>query len=259
MMTHGHRSPRTNRRVLLWICAAGLQVLGQGCSIPIDTGLGAPKKPLTIGDATLASKRAYETGNPDQAKRLIRNAEDAARANPGEKPILAKSLSEIAIAQSERGNHIEAQELHERALKLREEAYGPVHYEVAESLTFLGASYYQTQRYRDAEKAFARALEIRKKILGPEDRSTGLSMNNLAFFYAALDRYDEADPLFRESIRILTNAEDASSGEKARALDNYAAMLLDAGRDEDAKRIQDQALTYKGKRNQVEDILRVTK
>ncbi len=259
MTTHPHRSTGTHRRALLWICAAGLHVLTQGCSFPIDTGLGAPKKPLTVGDATQASRRAYEAGNPDQAKRLIRNAEDAAKANPGEKPILARSLSEIAVAQSQRGNHLEAQELHERALKLRREAHGPIHHEVAESLTFLGASYYQTQRYDDAEKAFARALDIRKETLGPDDRSTGLSMNNLAFFYAALDRYDEADPLFRESIRIITTSEDASSAEKARALDNYAAMLLDAGRGEDAAKIQEQAAAHKGKRNQVEDILRLTK
>jgi tetratricopeptide (TPR) repeat protein len=242
------------------LATALLYLAGAGCTIPIDTGLGAPKrKPRTVEETTAAGRRAYETGNPEQAKRILRNAEDEARDNPGDKRHLAATLTEIGVAQSRQGNHAEAQELHERALVLREEMYGPNDEMVAQSLNFLAASYYQTQRYDDAEKAFARALQIRRDVYGPNHRLTGLSMNNLAFFYAGVGRYEDADPLFQESIRIINAAPDASSAEKARAMDNYAAMLMDAGRAEEAEKVEADAGRYKTKHNQIQDILEMTR
>lgn len=244
----------------LLLAAALLPLAGAGCTIPINTGLGAPKKkPQTVEETAEAGRRAYESGNPEQAKRILRNAEDAARDNPADKRHLAATLTEIGIAQSRQGNHAEAQELHERALAMREEMYGPNDEMVAQSLNFLAASYYQNQRYDDAEQAFARALQIRRDLFGANDRRTGLSMNNLAFFYAAIGRYDDADPLFQESIRIITEAPDASSAEKARAMDNYAAMLMDAGRVEDAKKVEADAGQFKTKHNRIRDILEMTR
>ena len=236
------------------------------CSVPIDTGLGAPKKsgsaapePKTVGEAAEAGRRAYEFGNTEDGERLVRDAEKATDADPGEKPYLAGTLTDIALQQSRHGNNEEAIELHERALRLREEAYGESHPTVAESLNFLGAAYYQAQRYDDAERAFGRALAIRKQELGAEHRLTGLSMNNLAFFYAGVAKYDQAEPLFVESIRIIENAPDAASAEKSRALDNYAAMLRDADRLEEAAQIEKRSAEYRSKRKQIEDILELTR
>ncbi len=259
MTTTRDTSKACKRLVLVSLGAAGLTALAAGCTIPINTGLGARKKPMTVQESAAASKQAYEFGNPDQAKEILRNAEDTARSHPAEKPELADTLIDIATTQSRKGNHLEAQELHERALVIREEVYGPSNPEVAESLTFLGAEYYFNQRYAEAEQAFKRALVIRQQTAGPENRLTGLSMNNLAFFYAGVGRYDDADPLFRESIRIIVDAPDSLAAEKARALDNYQAMLLDAGRSEEAEKVKEDAAAYKTKRKLVEDILEKTK
>lgn len=242
------------------LCALGLVLLCAGCSIPINTGLGGRQKQIVDPAETVeAGAHAYETGNPDEAKRLIRNARDAVAANPGEQPHLARTLTRIAVTQSQKGNNAEAIDLHEQALALRESALGPDHAEVAESLSYLAAAYYQAQRYADAENAFRRALQVRQQIFGPDDRLTGLSMNNLAFFYAGIGKYEEADPLFRESIRIISASEESTWSEKARALDNYAAMLLDAGRVEEADAIQKESAQYRTKKRQIEDVLRTTK
>lgn len=256
---HGRKHSRGGSRAVAPGLLA-LLVLCGGCSVPIRTGLGAPREPAVDPDkAAEASARAYDTGNPDEAKRLIRNARDAVAENPGEEQQLARTLTSIAVTQSEKGDNAEAIALHEEALALRESALGSEHAEVADSLSFLAAAYYQAQRYDDAENAFRRALDVRQQIFGPNDRVTGLSMNNLAFFYAGVGKYDAADPLFRESIRIISESPDATWSEKARALDNYAAMLLDAGRTEDADAIQKEAAQYRSKKRQVEDIIRMTK
>lgn len=230
------------------------------CSIPINTGLGAPRSaPVSVADTAEAGAVAYAQGNPGEAKRLIRNARDAAVDNPAEQPQLARTLTAIAVTQAQMGSHSEALDLHRQALALRESTFGPNHPEVAESLSFVAAEYYHLQRYDEAESAFRRALDIRRHHFGASGRMTGLSMNNLAFFYAAIGKYDDADPLFRESIRIIDNAPDATWAERARALDNYAAMLLDAGRADEAEAIQQQAAANRNKRKQAEDVIRATR
>ncbi len=247
-------------RRLACSAAACVALLQSACSVPFNTGLGAPSRPpVTVADSAEAVTRAYETGNADEAKRLLRDARDAAATKPEEQPQLARTLTAIAVQQSRLGNNAEALELHTQALALRESSFGPNNPEVADSLSFLAAAYYQAQRYGEAEDAFRRALQVRQHHFGADHRLTGLSMNNLAFFYAGLGRYVEADPLFLESIRILSESEDASWGEKARALDNYAAMLLDADRADEAAEIQKQSQLYRTKKRQVEDIIRMSK
>ncbi len=260
MRTESSDSKVPSSRARARTAAIAVALLGcAACTVPINTGLGARRPPETVDSAAEATRRAYETGNVSEGEDLARRAEQASDADPGEKPRLARTLTDIALKQSRQGNNAEALELHQRALLLREEAYGLSHPEVAESLSFLGAAYYQEQRYDDAEKAFTRALAIRKEKLGPNDRLTGLSMNNLAFFYAGVGKYDQADPLFVESIRILDAAPEATWAERARALDNYAAMLLDAGRADEAAEVEKRAASYRDKRKQIEDVIKTTK
>lgn len=254
------RNDVMRRHTLAGAVALAAALLGAGCSIPINTGLGAPKAiEVSAADAADAGAQAYQLGNSDEAKRLIRNARDAAAANPTEQPNLARTLTSIAITQSQKGNNSEAIDLHSQALALRESTFGPNHPQVADSLSHLAACYYQAQRYGEAENAFRRALQIRQHHFGEDDRLTGLSMNNLAFFYAGIGKYDDADPLFRDSIRIISASDDATWTEKARALDNYAAMLLDAGRPDEAAKIQEESAQYRTKRKLAEDVIRVTK
>jgi len=246
---------------------AVLLIAGAGCSIPIDTGLGAPRatapvvaqEPVVAKEpAAEAGAQAYQMGDAEGGRKKLEQAESDAD-DAGKKLELANTMTGIAVDQARRGNHQEALRLHQRALELREEVYGKSHPQIAETLNFLGASYYQLQRYDESEAAFRRAIEVRKRELGPEHRLTALSLNNLAFFYAGRERYTEAEPLFEESIRILSASPDATSAEKTRALDNYAAMLLDAGRTEDASRIQQRSAALRTERKRLEDILETTR
>ncbi len=247
------------------VVVATLLIVAAGCSVPINTGLGAPRPaapppaPANAQDPEAeAGAVAYQMGDVgggrEKLERAVSDADD-----PGEKLALANTMTSIAIGQARRGDHREALRLHQRALELREEVYGKSHPEIAESLNFLGAAYYQLQRYDESEAAFRRAIEVRKRELGPQHRLTALSLNNLAFFYAGRERYAEAEPLFEESIRILSASPEATSAEKARALDNYAAMLLDAGRTEDATQIQQRSAALRTERNRLEDILETTR
>ena len=216
-----------------------LSLLAAGCSVPIDTGLGAAKKDTgAIRSGTESPPLSVDRTELQDAEERLRLAESEARVSPGSNPALAIAFRSVAQTQMRLGNTGEALQLLARALKLNEEAYGRDHPKVAETLTSQAAVLYKVQRYDEAEIAFVRALKIRKNRFGENHRATGLSTNNLAFFYAGRERFDEADPLFIESIRILDNAAEASDAERIRARDNYAAMLLDAGRIDDAAAIR---------------------
>ncbi len=235
-------------------CGVAILVVAfSACSIPIDTGLGAPA--TARGDAAPAG--------PSQSPAPARASSDAkptGEEKPAEgevkgNPALAMAFTSVGQTQTRLGNLDEALQLFTRALELHEESYGPVHAKVADSLNFQASAFYKVQRYDEAEAAFARALEIRKEVFGADHRATGLSMNNLAFFYAGRERFDESDKLFVESIRILDAADGVTDDEKIRARDNYVAMLLDAGRSADADRLRKEADTLRAGRKPLAEII----
>ena len=62
----------------------------------------------------------------------------------------------------------------------------------------------------------------------------GQSLNNLAELYRAQGRYADAEPLFKRSLAILKKALGPKHPDVATILENYAALLWEAGRTVDA-------------------------
>src|SRR2546422_9374949 len=69
---------------------------------------------------------------------------------------------------------------HERALRIREQALGPEHPDVAWSLDHLGSVLPRLGAAAAARPLYERALEIREKTLGPEHPDVAVSLGNLA-------------------------------------------------------------------------------
>src|SRR5437667_8288562 len=81
------------------------------------------------------------------------------------------------------GQYAKAEPLYQRALKIREKAFGPNNPKTAYSLNDLGALYVAQDDYAKAEKLFQRALKIREKSLGADHPDTAVTMQNLAATY----------------------------------------------------------------------------
>ncbi len=241
--------PQLPSRTIVLTAVASVALVA--CSVPINTGLGAPAEDRSNGEREVASAPQVAQDRPTSAEPAppIDSAKDDE----------ADTYTRLGVAQTAKKNPTDALELHGKALALREEIYGPDHPRVAQSLNFMATSYYQLQRFDEAEAAFRRQIEIYTKSLGEGDRMTGLSLNNLAFFYAATGRYEEAEPLFKKSLKVLEKSEDTRSTELARALDNYAAMLMDAGRNGEAMKLQERTKDLRTNRNRIEDILKSTR
>jgi tetratricopeptide (TPR) repeat protein len=129
------------------------------------------------------------------------------------------------------GDYAGAQLSCERALALREQALGPNHPEVAQSLNDLAVVYYAQGRYAEAEPLYQRALAIYERALGPDHFDVATILNNLAEFYRAQGRYSEAEPLLQRALAIGEKTLGPEHPQVAMILNNLAFVYYSqAGR-----------------------------
>jgi tetratricopeptide (TPR) repeat protein len=164
----------------------------------------------------------------------------------GSDDILAMYLHASGIALFQAGNYTMAEPLVQKALAIREQALGPEHPEVAQSLTRLATIYYTQRRYTEAEPLFLRALAIQGKWLTPERLSSMLALNQLvtayrardfilsltqlAILYEAQGRYAEAEPLFLQVLTITEKMLGPEHPNVASSLNQLAELYRVQGR-----------------------------
>ena len=81
---------------------------------------------------------------------------------------LAEYLNAWGLVSHEAGEYAKAGPLYRRALGIREQALGPTHPGVAQSLNNLAALYQAQGRYAAAEPLYQRALASRERVLGTD-------------------------------------------------------------------------------------------
>lgn len=100
------------------------------------------------------------------------------------------------------GFHLQSQSLHQQALTIREQVFGPDHPETAESLNVLAILSRNQGDYEQAEKYHQQALTIRQKTLGPDHSTTAISLINLGVLYSTQGKYEQAEPLLQQALNI---------------------------------------------------------
>ncbi|XP_031628724.1 amyloid protein-binding protein 2 [Contarinia nasturtii] len=98
---------------------------------------------------------------------------------------------------------IEAEELHQSALKITIDAFGEVNVQTAKHYGNLGRLYQSMAKYHEAEELHKRAIKIKSDLLGTFDYEVGLSIGHLASLYSYhMQKYREAEKLYLKSIAI---------------------------------------------------------
>jgi tetratricopeptide (TPR) repeat protein len=90
----------------------------------------------------------------------------------------------------------EKESLYLRALRIREQAFGPDHPEILKSLNKLGNLCWYVDRYSEAEQYRKRAVVISEKAFGPEHPETVKSLWELANHYESIVQYRSAQCFF---------------------------------------------------------------
>ncbi len=67
------------------------------------------------------------------------------------------------------------------------------------------------------------------------------NLNNLALLYEAQGKYTEAEPLYKRSLAIWENALGPEHPDVATSLENYAALLRETARADEAERMEARA------------------
>jgi tetratricopeptide (TPR) repeat protein len=152
-----------------------------------------------------------------------------------------------------RAQYTETEPLSERALTIVENAFGPEHPGIVQSLNNLAVIYRDQGRYAEAEPLFERAVAIQVKALGPEHPDVADSLNNLALLYYNTDRYHaagrytEAEPLFERALAIRVKALGPEHPDVAASLNDLAGLRRAQGRYTEAEALGGRALAIRVK------------
>lgn len=154
----------------------------------------------------------------------------------------AQQLDEQGLKLREVGQYEKAQSLAKRALAIKEKVLGSEHLEVAKSLNNLAILYWFRGNYAEAEPLHKRALAIREKVLGPEHPEVAKSLNNLATLYSERGNYAEAEPLYRRALAIREKALGPEHPDLAKSVNNLANLYADRGEYTEAELLYRRAL-----------------
>jgi CHAT domain-containing protein/tetratricopeptide (TPR) repeat protein len=159
----------------------------------------------------------------------------------------ADELNKRIHELSQAGKYAEAIPLAQRALAIREKAFGLDHPAIADALNKLALLYFNQGRYADAEPLFKRALAINEKVLAPDHPDVGMALNNLALLYDQQGRYADAEPLFKRALAIWEKAFGPDHSAVAEALNSLAVVHEAQGRYIEAEPLFKRALAIRGK------------
>jgi CHAT domain-containing protein/tetratricopeptide (TPR) repeat protein len=145
------------------------------------------------------------------------------------------------------GDYAAARPLYDRALAIREKAFGTEHPQTVQSLNDMGALLCNQGEYAAARPLFERALAIREKLLGPEHFDTARSLANLGALLHAQGEYAAARPLLERVLAIRDKSLGPLHPETAAGLHNLAVLLRALGDEDTARRHLERALAIREK------------
>lgn len=177
---------------------------------------------------------AAEAGRLEAALKLAREAHAMGRTTlaPGQRKEVAGNLANIALALGV--GHMKelrlaaAAELLGEGLRYQEEALGPDHAEVAQTLTVLGGVQMDRGETAAAETAWRRALAMREAAFGPNDPRIAALLGNLGALYRVRNQLAQAEAFYLRAIEIEQSRGPAGRMELASRMGMLGELYLEA-------------------------------
>jgi tetratricopeptide (TPR) repeat protein len=147
----------------------------------------------------------------------------------------------------QRGEYKQVEQLHQRALTIREQVLGLEHPGTATSLVHLAGLYQAQGKYEQAEPLYEQALTIRRKVLGDEPPDVAQILNNLAGLYQVQGKYEQAEPLYQRALTIYEKVSGPDHPWTATSLNTLAALYRSRGKYEQAEPLLQRSLAIREK------------
>jgi tetratricopeptide (TPR) repeat protein len=142
---------------------------------------------------------------------------------------LAGLLHNLGGLDHSRGRLAEGLAHAEHGLRLRIEAVGPDHADVARDLNAIGALHHDAGDTTAADSAYRRALEIFERSLGADHYEVAMTCANLAVSTAKAGDAVVARQLYERALAILESTLGAGHPDVALVQHNFAVLLADEG------------------------------
>ncbi|MCU0623109.1 MAG: serine/threonine-protein kinase, partial [Gemmatimonadaceae bacterium] len=145
-----------------------------------------------------------------------------------------RQLERAMVARRAKGDYAAAATSLERARRLRAEALGPEHADVAQVLGAIAVLEWRQGRLAQAESILTRLVALDERTLGPDDPTFARHLMALGVVHWSQQRFDLAEPLFRRTLQIRERQLGIDHPELAAVLNNLGAVYFQLGRYPDA-------------------------
>jgi eukaryotic-like serine/threonine-protein kinase len=171
----------------------------------------------------------------------------------GDPALQADLLDDFGEIEAGRGDLAAGEVLIARALALAEQAHGPDHPAVAESLLNLGVLKGWSGRWLEGEPNLERAIGILRRAGEAERKPLATALGGLAALRQQQGRMSDAIELLRESMQLHLALPEPDLRDIAVSHTNLAILLNANGRDEEAEAELRQAMALSEKVNGVDN------
>jgi tetratricopeptide (TPR) repeat protein len=183
----------------------------------------------------------------DEAERQLRTALDLESRTTASPLVRADTDSRLVNVLYQSGKYAAAEPVAREALKLRREALGTSHADVATALDDLGAILMAAGNSAAAEPLMREALTIRRKLLAPDDPDLAVGLNNLAYVIWKKGDFQQAESMYREALSIDRRRLGNDHPEIPSRLINLVVLLSEDSRPQAAEPLAREAVATRRK------------
>ncbi|MBS1992217.1 MAG: tetratricopeptide repeat protein [Cyanobacteria bacterium SZAS LIN-3] len=151
---------------------------------------------------------------------------------------LLVTLEGLADMLDKQDKHHQAQPVLERIRQIKIVNFGRLSPIVAEANNNLARCHYYAGSYDAAESAAFECHQIYEKLYGAEHLSVATSLANIGMLYHMQGRFSDAEQAYKRGVDIRTKRQGANHPDTLKLLQNYANLLRDLKRDEEANHLQ---------------------
>ena len=182
-------------------------------------------------------------GNTITAREILDQASADIDTNLTKDPELqAQMMSVMGEVYNNLGLYARAQELDQKALKIRQGVLGTKNPETLRSMSALAETIREQGHFTEAETLQRQALDVQKRALGAEHPDTLSSRYTLASILRGQGRYPEAETLDRQTLEIRRRVLGNEDPETLKSMNSLAKDLIPQKEYPEAAKVDREAL-----------------
>lgn len=198
-------------------------------------------------------KQCAETQTIQQCRKAIPACEQLEAARHNKPPSRERDLALAEVwnkrleCEGELGHYSAAEKYGRDALAIRQQLLGPVHLDIAESLSNLAWTLDLQGRYIEEEFLHRQALAMREKLLGSEHPDVAQSLSVLGLVLEHLDKFAEAESCLVRAMVMENKFLSKEDPQRAYNLEGLALLLSRQGKVHEAEAFVRQSLELRKK------------